>query len=76
MFDMYKSRVEMHFQICQIYQNLTELLVMKNSMRGVVPRPREACYRLGTANSNTVNSKFHLIRSLDQVFARFLSFHV
>ena len=33
-------------------------------------------YRSGTANSNTVNSKFHLIRSLDQVFARFLSFHV
>ena len=27
-------------------------------------------------NSNTVNKNFHLIRSLDQVFARFLSFHV
>ena len=34
MFIMYKSRVEMHFQICQIYQNLTELLVMKNSNKG------------------------------------------
>ena len=33
-------------------------------------------YRSGTANSNTVNSKFHLIRSLDQDFARLLSFHV
>ena len=33
-------------------------------------------YRSGTANSNTVNSKFHLIRSFNQDFARFLSFHV
>ena len=33
-------------------------------------------YRSGTANSNTVNSKFHLIQSLDHFFARFLSFHV
>ena len=33
-------------------------------------------YRLGTVNSNTVNSKFHLIRSFCEIFARFLSFHV
>ena len=33
-------------------------------------------YRSGTANWNTVNSKFHLIRSFNQDFARFLSFHV
>ena len=33
-------------------------------------------YRSGTLNSNTVNSKFHLIRSFFQIFARFLSFHV
>ena len=33
-------------------------------------------YRLGTVNSNTVNSKFHLIRSFFEIFARFLSFHV
>ena len=33
-------------------------------------------YRSGTVNSNTVNSKFHLIRSFSQIFARFLSFHV
>ena len=31
-------------------------------------------YRSGTVNSNTVNSKFHLIRSLFEIFAR--SFHV
>ena len=33
-------------------------------------------YRSGTLNSNTVNLKFHLIRSFFQIFARFLSFHV
>ena len=33
-------------------------------------------YRSGTVNSNTVNSKFHLIRSFSEIFARFLSFHV
>ena len=36
----------------------------------------DRCYRSGTVNSNTVNSKFHLIRSLLEIFARFLSFHV
>ena len=34
------------------------------------------CDRSGTLNSNTVNSKFHLIRSFFEIFARFLSFHV
>ena len=33
-------------------------------------------YRSGTVNSNTVNSKFHLMRSFFEIFARFLSFHV
>ena len=33
-------------------------------------------YRSGTLNSNMVNSKFHLIRSFFEIFARFLSFHV
>ena len=33
-------------------------------------------YRSGTVNSNTANSKFHLIRSFCEIFARFLSFHV
>ena len=33
-------------------------------------------YRSGKVNSNTVNSKFHLIQSLFEIFARFLSFHV
>ena len=33
-------------------------------------------YRSGTVNLNTVNSKFHLIRSFFEIFVRFLSFHV
>ena len=43
-----------------------------------IPSQREGfCgYRSGTVNSNTVNSKFHLIRSFFEIFARFLSFHV
>ena len=33
-------------------------------------------YRSGTVNSNTVNSKFHLIRSYCEYLVRILSFHV
>ena len=33
-------------------------------------------YRSGTVNSNTITSKFHLIRTCFEIFARFLSFHV
>ena len=33
-------------------------------------------YRSGTVNSNTVNSKFHLIRSFFEILAGILSFHV
>ena len=36
----------------------------------------EVSLRSGTLNSNTVNSKFHLIRSFFEIFARLLSFHV
>ena len=36
----------------------------------------KSLYRLGTVNSNTVNSKFHLIRSFFEILARMLSFHV
>ena len=37
---------------------------------------KQTNYRSGTVNSNTVNSKFHLIRSCCEYLARFLSFHV
>ena len=33
-------------------------------------------YGSGTVNSNTVNSKFHLIQSFFEIFATFLLFHV
>ena len=33
-------------------------------------------YRSGMVNSNMANSKFHLIQSFFEIFARFLSFHV
>ena len=42
----------------------------------LIEHSRVAQYRSGTVNSNTVNSKFHLIRSFFEIFARFLSFHV
>ena len=35
-----------------------------------------ARYRSGTLYSNTVNSKFHLIRSFFEILATILSFHV
>ena len=40
------------------------------------PEPADQWYRSGTVNSNTVNLKFHLIRSFFEIFATFLSFHV
>ena len=38
--------------------------------------PLKSHYRSGTLNSNTVNSKFHLIRSFFEILATILSFHV
>ena len=42
----------------------------------IIPAALRENYRSGTVNSNTVNSKFHLIRSCCKYLARFLSFHV
>ena len=39
---------------------------------GISPVSNKSQYRSGTVNSNTVNSKFHLIRSNSEIF--FLSF--
>ena len=33
-------------------------------------------YGSGTINSDTVNSKFHLIQSFCEIFTRFLLFHI
>ena len=47
------------------------------SSNKVSPWPKvNFVYRLRTVNSNTVNSKFHLIRSYCEYLARILSFHV
>ena len=46
------------------------------AMRIVEPVWYQYNYRSGTVNSNTVNSKFHLIGSFFEIFAKFLSFHV
>ena len=50
-----------------------------NKFRRNVLRKRQTqmvtYYRSGTVNSNTVNSKFHLIRSYCKYLAKILSFH-
>ena len=50
--------------------------IVPNVMRKSRLKYRKSDYRSDTANSNTVNSKFHLIRSLGEDLARFLLFHV
>ena len=48
-------------------QKFKDLLSRKDSVGHGIRGPRvqysETCYRSGTVNSNTVNSKFHLIQS-------------
>ena len=51
-------------------------VLMIKVTRGQLCDARGSRYRSGTVNSNTVNSKFHLIRSFCEIFARFMSFHV
>ena len=57
----------------KIKQNKALLRLGKNLL---TEQARKLVYTSGTLNSNTVNSKFHLIRSFFEIFARFLSFHV
>ena len=52
-----------------------------NFLKGIITLSKstscsDVYYRSGTVNSNTVNSKFHLIRSFFEIFATFLLFHV
>ena len=46
------------------------------TLRFIVKYIISSLYRSGMLNSNTVNSKFHLIQSFCEIFARFLLFHV
>ena len=48
------------------------LIYFLNRMNNDLPMK----YRSGKVNSNTVNSKFHLIRSYCEILAKILSFHV
>ena len=52
------------------------LTIFKKNTCSVIRMVERLIYRSGTVNPNTVNSKFHLIRSFFEIFARFLSFHV
>ena len=61
-----------HYLICEY----VILCYWWNSFFDHIWHSRVMPYRSGTVNSNTVNSKFHLIRSFFEIFARFLSFHV
>ena len=61
----------------RIWSGLLKFTLSTAAWKGDTRRDRfHPHYRLGTLNSNTVNSKFHLIRSFFEIFARFLSFHV
>ena len=77
--------------ICRLSLLLPKVYPPNSGMRGIFPSvlsdvmpvyvgylsvPLPMVYRSGTLNSNTVNLKFHLIRSFFEIFARLLSFHV
>ena len=61
---------------CLLFRSVQFIIV--NSDDGLIFKWSElqTYYRSGTVNLNTVNSKFHLIRSFFEIFARFLLFHV
>ena len=57
--------------------HLLDIIIYENIYRSILRSSGSHFkYRSGTVNSNTVNSKFHLIRSFFEIFARFLLFHV
>ena len=57
-------------------ERLAERLELLEALVKKMSTTESTQYRSGTVNSNTVNSKFHLIQSFCEIFARFLSFHV
>ena len=86
-FNVIKYEGECYFNYYVLLLNKAEDQVMHNILRPLrhtkirrfliaIIRLVWSLYRSGTVNSNTVNSKFHLIRSFFEIFARFLSFHV
>ena len=63
---------------CQYCQLCVYVYVKKSKVKKVdgIVWSVICVYKLGTVNLNTVNSKFHLIRSFFEIVATFLLFHV
>ena len=61
------------YDLAKFSQKLYEIERIWTGGRGAHPK---FYYRSRTVNSNTVNSKFHLIQSFFEILARILSFHV
>ena len=62
--------------VASLYERLRDSLAIARDCAVKEAQRQKWLYRSGTLNSNTVNSKFHLIRSFFQILARILSFHV
>ena len=62
--------------VSYIEQSITTVKERQNTVNKYLDTFTVSSYRSGTVNSNTVNSKFHLIRSFFETLARILSFHV
>ena len=61
------------FALALVLQREMGIIILKSIVHLL---PQVGIYRSGTVNSDTVNSKFHLIRSFFEYLSRFLSFHV
>ena len=73
---IWKLRIALDDELLQVYYfDLAHYANLAQPGKSSIASTK-CCYRSRTANSNTVNSKFHLIQSFNQDFARFLSFHV
>ena len=65
--------VRLHSGVCDHLESFECMHTMEPQRRRLIA---VMYYRSGMVNSNTVNSKFHLIQSLFEILARILSFHV
>ena len=70
-------KVQLQLYLCLIlYFGIVSVLVPVQFLAPLKFCLIKSLYRSGTVNSNTVNLKFHLIRSFFEIFVRFLSFDV
>ena len=73
------SQMHVYQRLCSLWSrfNWNQCFVLEvRKFHNLATNTNKNRYRSGKVNSNTVNSKFHLIRSFFEIFARFLSFHV